>query len=269
MPEMTPITASFGEDGNKALRTYVHENIMSLKTRLDTLHQEKINKWRRLYRGVPKQEIKNFPWKNASNVIIQLIGENCDIIRARILGTIFEVMPLWVTSLVGDWSTEAHGGEQQEAIQEFMNYVGLEPGELDLYRVESQGVDEQIKFGTVLYALPWVRDVEAQVVGQMFGKAKFRDFTKYEGPRPEKVEFESWGATPSAATLEAADFKYRKLTLTKQKLEERFFRGIFKFEHLKEGETQETLKEAFLSNPDRPGPSNVQSEKERDRGISH
>lgn len=267
MPQMTPITASFGVDENKVLESYVHDSISALKSGLTKLHTEKVAKWRRLYRGIPKQEVKNFPWKNASNVIIQLIGENCDIIRARILGTVFEIMPLWVTSLIGDWTTEMHGGEQQEAVQEFMNYVGLEPGELDLYRVESQGVDECVKFGTVLYALPWVRDVEAECIGQIFGKNKFRDFTKYEGPRPEKVEFENWAATPSAATLESADFKYRIIPLTKQKLEERFFRGIYKFEHLKEGETQEALKEAFLNTPDRPGPSNTQAEKERNKGA--
>src|SRR5882762_9365456 len=129
MPEMTPVTASFGEDGNKALEKYVYDHISALKDGLIKLHTEKVARWRRLYRGVPKQEVKNFPWKNASNVIIQLIGENCDIIRARILGTIFEIMPLWVTSLIGDWATEAHGSDQQEAVQEFMNYVGLEPGE--------------------------------------------------------------------------------------------------------------------------------------------
>jgi hypothetical protein len=263
---VTPTNVDFGTDENKALEVYVKEHIQALKDGLRDLHESRLPKWRRLYRGRPKEEVKNFPWKNASNIIIQLIGENCDIIRARILGTIFEIMPLWNTQLVGDWTQEAHGGEQQEAVQEFMNYVGLEPNELDLYRVESQGVDECVKFGTVMYALPWVQDVECDIVGEVEGKTAFRDFTKYEGPRPEKIEFEKWAATPSASTIESADFKYRIITLTKQKLMERFHKGIYKLKG-KESQSKEDAETAFLASPDRPGPTHTQREREEATGA--
>lgn len=269
MPLQTPVNVDFGSpEANEALEKYVKDNIQALKEGLRTLHEEKVTNWRKLYRGVPKESTKNFPWKNASNVVIQLIGENCDIIRARILGTIFEIMPLWVTQLVGDWAKEAAGGEQQEAIQEFMNYVGLEPSELDLYRVESQGVDECIKFGTVMYSLPWITDVESECIGLSDDgkKPAFRDIIKYDGPRPEKIEFEKWAATPSASTIETANFKYKIVTLTKQQLEERFFKGIYKFEATDTSSAEEE-KEAFLAAPDRQGPSNTQADKERDKGI--
>lgn len=267
MAVMTPIAVDFGEDANSALKKYVKDNISALKESLATLHEQKVSKWRRLYRGVPDQESKNFPWKNASNVIIQLIGENCDIIRARILGTIFETMPLWVTQLAGDWKQEEHGAEQQEAVQEFLNLVGLEPNELDLYRVESQGIDECIKFGTVMYALPWVLEQEAECIGYVEGKgAAFRNLTKYEGPRPEKIKFENWAATPSASTIEAADFKYKVVTLKKQQLEERFHAGIYKFKSTDE-KSAEQRKEDFLKLPDRPGPSNQDREANESKGI--
>ncbi len=266
MPLQTPVTVDFGSLENKALEKYVKDGIQSLKDGLVSLHEEKISKWRRLYRGVPKDEVKNFPWKNASNVVIQLIGENTDIIRARILGTIFEVMPLWVTQLVGDWAKEASGGEQQEAIQEFLNYVGLEPSELDLYRVESQGIDECIKFGTVMYSLPWTTDIEAECLGMREGKAAFAEVIRYDGPRPEKIQFEKWAATPSASTIETADFKYKIITLTKQKLEERFSKGIYKFKNI-EGKTAEESKTTFFASPDRPGPPQGQEQAERDRGV--
>lgn len=267
MPLPTPAIVDFGEDENKILEKYVQDNIKTLKDGLNKLHTEKISKWRRLYRGIPKEEKKNFPWKNASNIVIQLIGENVDIIRARILGTIFEIMPLWNTQMVGDWAREAHSGEQQEAVQEFMNFVGLEPNELDLYRVESQGTDECIKFGTVMYSLPYVQQVEAEYIGLTDGKPQFRNFVKYEGPRPEKIEFDNWAATPSASTIETADFKYKKVILNKQKLEERFFTGVYKLT-AKEGVTAEQRKETFLNMPDRQGPGKEQVKRDNEKGIN-
>src|ERR1700757_45770 len=229
MPLTEPIVVDFGADANKELKKFVKENILSLKQSFETLHREKVQKWERLYRGVPKDQVKNFPWKNASNVIIQLIGENVDIVRARILGTIYEIMPLWNTGLIGDWDESEGGGEQQEAIHEFMNYVGLEPTELDLYRVESAAANETIKYGTMVMKLPWIKDMEAEAVGTFEGKTEFREFTKYEGPRPEKLEFTKWEATPTATTLEQAPFKYHIVTLRRQQLEERKFNGVYKF----------------------------------------
>lgn len=266
MPIQKPVNVDFGDEGDACLLKFVEDNVMSLKQQLTSLHEEKVNKWRRLYRGVPKEEKKNFPWKNASNVVVQLIGDNCDTIRARILGTIFEVMPLWTSELIGDFSREEDAGGQQEVVQSFLNYVGMEPTELDLYRVESQGTDDCVKFGTVMYSLPWIMDIEAECIGEAAGKTAFREVTRYEGPRPEKLEFENWAATPSAPTLEQADFKYKIISLKKQQLEERFFHGVYKFK-AKEGTTAEEQKEQFLTNPDRPGRSVIQTEKDMDKGI--
>ena len=266
MPAVRPISVeqAFGKDSDayKDMETYVYDQISALQDSWRPLVSEKITKWRRLYRGIPKDPVRNFPWKNASNVIIQLIGENVGILKARTLGTIWEIMPIWPTGLVGDWTREEHAGEQQEVIHEFMNLMGMEPTELDLYRIERAGCEEMYKFGTVVYKLPWITDTEAEVVGVVEGenKVEFRDFVKYDGPRPEKLDLDNWAATPSASTLESADFKYHIVKLTKQKLEERFSKGIYKL--------SEEDKTSFLAQPDRPGPSSSQQQREQDQGVT-
>jgi hypothetical protein len=262
MPAKTPINVDFGADTNQHLEEYVWNNITKLKLEYDLLHINKVAKWRRLYRGVPKEETRRFPWKNASNVIIQLIGENVDTIRARILGNIYEVMPLYPVDLIGDWEAEQRGGEQQEIIQDFMNYVGLEPTELDLYRVESLIIDEMIKFGTVIVKSPWVTDMEAEAISfnSNSKKIEFSEFTKYDGPRPEKLRFEDWAASTDASKLEDCDFKYHVVTLTKQKLEERKQLGIYKFDNNEKWES-------FLAHPDRDGPDPIKYKAQQEKGL--
>lgn len=265
MPVTTPVNVadSFGKDSDsfRDLTKYVKDQVESLRHSWQPIRTQKLTKWRRLYRGIPKDETRNFPWKNASNVIIQLIGENVGILKARTLGTIWETMPLWPTGLVGDWDIEAQAGQQQEAVHEFMNLMGMEPAELDLYRIERAGCEEMYKYGTVVFKLPWVTDMEAEVVGQVEGenKVQFRDFVKYDGPRPEKLDLDRWAATPTASTIEAADFKYHIVTLTKQKLEERFAKGVYKLD--------DEDKTKFLAQPDRMGVSSEEQQKTRDSGA--
>jgi hypothetical protein len=253
-----PVKVQFAPEAMTALEKYVKHNITSLKNGLATLHDTKVNEWRRLYRGTPRDKVRNFPWPNASNVIIQVIGECCDTLRARILGTVYETSPLWKSSLVGDWTAAEEGAEQREAVEEFMNLMGLEPAELDMYRLESNAFDEAIKFGTVMVKFPWEKIVETEAVGDVSGKTMFSDFTKYEGPRPEKIAFEDWAATPTSPTLEQVRFKYHKKKLTKQELEYRSFVGAYDKEKVK----------MILGKPDYEGETNVTQQKQAINGLS-
>jgi len=253
MPLQKPIPVRFNEQATKARVEYVHDKITELKNNLSTLHTQKVDKWRRLYKGVPREKERNFPWKNASNVVIQLIGENVDIIRARVLGTQFEVLPLYVTGLLGSWKPEDKAAEQQEAVHDFLNYVAMEPAELDMYRVQSIHVTETIKNGTNLIVAPWTKDIEAQAIGYSpSGATQFREFTKYEGPRPENVAFECWAATPEALTLESAEFKYYvDKTISKQALLERVQRGMYDKEAV----------DKIITQPDSFGPDDSEQRK--------
>lgn len=261
MPVTEPIQIEFGTDENKELQEFVKENLRMMEDAYETFHTDKVQEWRRLYKGQPEQETRDFPWPNCSNTVVQLIAENVDILKARIIGTIYEILPLWVCHLVGDWQAEEQGDEQRSAFEEFMNLMGQEPNELDLYRVESLAANDMVKFGSVLVKMPWETDIEKLVTGPGLKPSQpaMIDHVRYDGPRPECVPIENWGATVNAPTWEKADFKYHKYTLTKQKIEQKIFEGSFKL--------TEDEKTKLLKSPDREGPSNVEQQKQQEQNV--
>ncbi len=60
-----------------------------------TPREDRIAEWQRGYDGEPKQKKRNFPWPNAANLEVPLIGFTTDSIVARILNTIFSMEPFW------------------------------------------------------------------------------------------------------------------------------------------------------------------------------
>lgn len=228
MPLLTPVKADFGEQGNQDLDKFVYENLTALLAAYSDLHKTKVPEWRRLTKGQPKDKSRNFPWPGASNVVIQLIGENVETIKAVQLGTIYEILPLWVVGLVGDWAKQEFGSEQQMAWQAFLDYVGISRDELDLYRIESKAAHDIAALGSVVVKLPWTTCMETVVTGlDTNGKRVETEEEMYDGPRPEKLAYEDWGATPTAQTWEEANFKYHVYRLTMQECEYKVHKGHF------------------------------------------
>lgn len=253
---------TYGNDersiGLARLNDYIWNEIDSLTKGLQNLHNDKVTKWRELYKGQPAEEERTFPWANASNLVIQLIGTYVDMLRARVLGSIFEVSPLYVLELIGEWAAAEQGAEQKDALEQFLNTIGIEPTFLDLYRVLSCTYDECIKFGTVFTKSPWEYDVEMQVAGVQDGRLIQQEFVRYDGPRPEKLVFEKFLITPSASSIESANFKCHIRPLKKWELEQRSFQGIYDSEKVKK----------ILAKPDRAGASVDQKQKEQEAGAT-
>lgn len=228
MPLATPVKIDFGVDGNLALDKYVFSNLTALINSYSNLHKNKLPEWRRLTKGVPRDKVRNFPWENASNVVIQLIGENVSTIKAVQLGTIYEIMPLWPVGLVGEWEDNDEGEKQRLLWQSFLDLMGLTRTELDLYRVESMAAHDIASLGSVLIKLPWQNIVQQNVISvNEAGSYTEEEIELYDGPRPEKLAFEDWGATPTAPTWELANFKYHEYRLTKDQCEEKVYKGHF------------------------------------------
>jgi len=261
MPKVTePVPVNFGAEADKHLDTFVKNMLQASRNSLSKLHEQKVPEWRRLYKGIPKEEVREFPWPNASNVVIQLIGENVDIIKARIIGSIYEIMPLFPAKIVGQWYQNEFAEEQRAAVQDYMDLMGLEPNELDLYRVESLAANDIAQFGTVVIKQPWETEMETQVIAvdsEGRGEPVHREFTRYDGPRPEKLAFEDWGATPTAPTISKAPFKWHRYTLYKQDLERKKFEGAF----------DDKAVDKIINSPDKHGSDTIEEAKLRNQNI--
>lgn len=257
----TPIKVDFGVGGNETLEKFVFSNLRALISAFESLHKDKLPNWRRLTKGTPKEQIRNFPWPGASNVIVQLIGENVSTIKAVQLGTIYEISPLWVEGLVGDWGNNEHGEEQRSTMESFMSLMGLSKTELDLYRVESMAAHDIASLGSVVIKLPWHNCTQQIVTGLDNSGHIIEDEVEiYDGPRPEKLAYEDWMATPTATTWGDAKFKVHRYLITKSQCEEKVFKGHFdkeKWEEIQNSpdvqglteEEEQKLRDAHLDSP--------------------
>jgi hypothetical protein len=221
-----PIELKFGPEEEAKRNEYVYNNLTSLKRSLQDLTENKIISWRKDKEGKPESEKKTFPWRGASNLVIQVISSNIETLLAQVLAAIWEVSPLWAAQLIGDWDDSEHGEEQRNAVESFMSLMGLSKDELDLYRVESVLFEAAIGYGFNAGKLPWVDENMSYCIGMQEGP-QFEEREMYRGPRPEVIPFEDFGVNNNATNLENARFKFHKIHLTRYELEERAFLGRF------------------------------------------
>lgn len=103
-----------------------------------------------LYEAVPDEASKAWPWNNASNLVVPIIGSMCDTIFPRIYSTIFGVDPLiTVEEKDPDWADNA------KAYQEFFDLI--QKAELDLPRISESWFLEAIIHGTSVVKIVWDR----------------------------------------------------------------------------------------------------------------
>lgn len=254
MPD-APIRVALTPQVEEHLRRDIRRHILGLKAGYSVLHQTKIGKWRKFYEATPLEKIREFPFYNASNLVVPVIAIHSDTLLARVMSYVFKTKPLWVTKLLG--THQGVGEELREAIEEFLEYVGIEPTELDLYRVYHEWFGEAIKFGTAIVKSPYEKIWEDVVAGDGQGSHSFLPVTIYAGPRPEKLAFEDFLIPPASKTLEAADIKIHRRRLLEFELTERAFHGVY---------AQDKVN-YVLGKPTRTFPISTQQRKETDTGA--
>jgi hypothetical protein len=206
---------------------------------------------------MPRQETKTFPWRNASNVVIQLVGQHCDTLLASVLSAIYDVSPVYVASIIGNWDKEERAEEQRASLEELMSYCALEPEELDLYRVEYDWFGDAIALGTSVLKSPLVRETEYEAVSNSGKQYELVERVRYEGPRPEKIRFEDFLITPNAKTLRDANFKGHIVHLRRDDLVDRKNTKAYK----------DKAVDKVLELPDRNGPTPQKLDELRKLGV--
>jgi hypothetical protein len=252
------IPANLSVEKTEALKKYLKDRILSLKNGMRELFEEKLIKWNAAYEARPAEAMRQFPFQNASNLVIPLVGIHTDTLHAQVMAAIFKTHPIVVSKVFGDPGPQSD--KLKEAYEEYMQYVALEPEELDLYRVYGEGIRECIKYGTTTYKAPWEETLRSFMIPGGDGSGKERDFetkTIYSGPRPEKLPFNGFYIPPTAKSIEDADFKAHKKPMLRWEIEERMHTGLYNKKAVEE----------ILKTPDRTGPDQVQKEKEGQLGA--
>lgn len=250
--------ARLSSEKELALKTYLKARILELKNGMRELYEDKVIKWGAAYEARPREETRQFPFQNASNIIIPIIAIHTDTLHAQLMAALFKTHPIAEAVVLGDFGAESD--ELKEAYADYMQYVCIDPTELDLYRVYNEGMKECIKYGTVTYKAPWEEKTRHFLIpgGDGTGSAKdFLEETIYEGPRPEKLPFNSFFIPPQSKTIESAVIKCHKRTMLEFELQERGFSGLYNREVVKK----------VLALPDSSTPDEVSKDKEETLGA--
>jgi hypothetical protein len=249
---------TFGKDVDAAIEKWLYEALRNLIDAHADLHMSKIPKWRKIYDGKPESASKSFPFPNCANLVVQLVGDLVDTLTARILGFIFATSPLWRFMYPAATDSPDDSERKRVALEEFMDIVGYEPAELDLYRIYGQWCSDHLILGTA-FIKHFIEDrIEAVAVGYTQSKArKFEERTIYEGPRVEKIAHEDVLMYADAQTVEKSRLVVHRRQLKKFDLEERVFTGFY----------DKDAVEKIIGRPDRGGPDLNKSKAMRDKGV--
>lgn len=260
MPKAIIKKVEFGTDAEKEMWKYVRDNVEYWLARTKNFRETTLKKYARLYKGTPLNEVKNTPWPNAANNVIQVIATASDQLLSRVMG-IYMTDPLWAFKICGELAGE-DVDEQRGILEEFMQDQAISSSELDLYRVEQTWFSSAIRNGTGILEFPWQYYVEQQIASQegIDGNniSNFTDFIKYDGPKPETVPLNKFVNNLNFSRLEDSNFKFKIVTLNKFQLAERKELNVYNSAKI----------DKILATPDRTQPDILQQYLLTTQGIN-
>jgi hypothetical protein len=257
LPVELPTSKHFPAERMVEIDKYAFDRLSALKQSLSDVRERKITQWRRIYMGMPREKAKSFPWQNASNLVVQLVGSFVDQLKAKILMSIFGVDDLFEVGVVGEWERDEKAEEQKDALQEWLTFSGLEPGYLNLLPKYSAWVSTMIRYGMGAIKLLPERTVEqvAATIGSN-GRVVFEEHVRHDGPVALPLQFEDFLIPLTVAEIERSPFTAQRARMSR-----------FDLELLKHDKTYDKLAvEKVLKTPDRQGPDRTDSDIRMDQG---
>lgn len=265
LPVEIPLSKEFSAERIKEIDMYCRDRLKSLKHGLREIHEEKIQKWRKVYLGTPREKIKSFPWQNASNVVIQLVGSYVDQLTAKqVMGSIASE-PLIVVELLGKWSRMEKGEEQREAVEEWLAFSGLEPSLLNLLDKYVIWIRTYIKYGLGTIKLMPELTVEqvAQTVDDK-GRVSFKERTRHDGPVALPLMFEDFEIPATARDLDRYPIVSQRTVMERWELEPMLDELV---KEAGKGSDMAERAKKILAHPDRQGPDSNQRDIEIETGA--
>ena len=256
MAELIPVNLS--GDGQKKMENYLQERCTEIKREFDNLFRSKLSAWRRIYNAKPLEEVREYPFHNASNLVVPVVAIHVDTLLARIMSAVFRTRPLWSLRVIGSPNDKTMI-DARAALEDALVEFSFSPDELDLYRVEREFFSDVVKYGHSTIKSLWEVFQFSKPIpsGDGSGQIETTPVTYYEGPRPEKIPYEDFMAPPTAKTINKSDFNIHVLHLKKHQLEEKAFLRFYDPASVME----------LLRSPDRNSPSEIEQQKLSDAEI--
>jgi hypothetical protein len=178
-----------------------------LNQELDTAireHEKLELTWReaeKYYDAIPDVEKKNFPFKDASNLVAPIVAIHTEAIFARIINTIFSVDPLWVARAMNKDFVDIAVPTQQ-----YLHW--LQKYRIKLYERIAPGLKQVVKIGTGTLVLGWERQTKKILhydkAGKVVGPS---EVSMYTGPMVNFIRAQDL-ITPSDAGTDIQEARW-------------------------------------------------------------
>jgi hypothetical protein len=264
IPVELPITKHFSDSRVTEIDVYCRDRLKSMKMGLREIREEKIQKWRKVWSGEPREKSKSFPWQGAANLVIQVVGSYESQLTAKIVMATIAADPLWVVGLMGEWKREEHSEEQREAVEEWLSYSGMEPSHLNLLDKYVVWIRTMVKYG--LGAMKLLPELTVEQVAETIdsrGNVTFRERTRHDGPVALPLLFEDFLIPPTHTELERYPIVAQRKVFQRYELEPLLYDPSFGG-----GESKKSpIIEKILRSPDRQGPDATRRDIEQSTGA--
>jgi len=253
IPAEVPIPSLFSDERVKDIEGYSKDRIQSLVRGLQGIREDKINKWRKVYNGIPREKTKSFPWQNASNVVIQLVGSYVDQLVAKIVMGSVAMEPLYRADLVGIFNKDERAEDQRVAVQDWTAYRMLEPSQINYLPKAVIWIRNMVRYGFGAIKIIPEKDIE-QVVEE---GGSFREYVRHNGPVAYPIMFEDFLMPPTTIEIERAPFVAQRARCERFEIEALLHDPSYNRERIREA----------LKSPTRQGPDRNQQQIENETGA--
>jgi hypothetical protein len=141
------------EDKRRELASWLSielEDAFSSRSALESQWREDL----RLYEGVPKREVSDFPVENAPNIELTLAALAADSIYAQAVDLIFSTSPLVTCRPVPKRKDDKETIDDCKAIQRFVNWIA--ENEAKIRSPAEDLVIDDVQLGTGVLYIPWI-----------------------------------------------------------------------------------------------------------------
>ncbi len=219
-------TGILTEDQEKEIMEYLQTEIRDVEEgeeREEFL--TRVDKWRRQREAQPEQKVKDYPWRNASNVTVPIAMTNANGIFALLKSTFSKRVPFW--SVIVD---DQNLSDQARALEALLSTLAESSNHMNIRKKNSNILYDLASLGTQFVKIPWTikrlnikrRNPETGATETITKKVK-------NTPDLIPIRLEDFLTRPYwGSDIQRAPWIDHKLHFMKHELKEREFSGIFK-----------------------------------------
>lgn len=209
------------EEERRKLVDYLISEMTTTKTSRASL-MEKLDTWRRQREARPNEEVKDFPWKGASNVAVPLAMVNTNGVFASLKASFSQKVPMFNVE-----SNDATRVKHAKALGNYLNLLVESRFHLNMRDVNNTIFYEVGSLGTQFVEVPWLNEILSFKRREPGGGKRLVNMTKRKGPGVNPIPIEDFWAPVYITDLQRSPWIGICHRYTWAELKEREAQGAF------------------------------------------